>query len=200
MSRVNKNFILNYCKIIIALYLIFSLSNNLYSVENQYSDSSLIRYEQLIDTLLIQNQDLNDDLQQSARELTMVDERMTEMIYFTRLLEFASGLLVIFLTALSVLLLVYGRKNRSLNRLIQLQGQSGKIIPDRPSGSLKENTPAITGRNFPDAADKIKNLEKENATLEKELEGLKQRMIQEQQVRKKMEAEVAELLARIKKS
>lgn len=175
MHIINKRFIHNYLKIIGILYLITGLSNFIYSAEIQNFDSLISRHESISDSLTIRNQNLQDELQRSIEEVILVRSRLTEMVYFTRLLEFAVGLLLIFLIALFVLFVCCLKKVRA-------------------------SRPAVFNKGYPaDTEGKIKHFEEEIAKLEKEVNVLEQRIVQEQNIRKQMEEEVAGLLARIKK-
>ena len=112
MAIFNNYFIYDFRKIILILSLIFCLSNNIYSIEYQESDSLLIQYKQSNDSLVIDNQILRDEIQRTTNEMAILKDRWTDMEYFTRLLQFAAGLLVILCIAEFILLLIYVKKKQ----------------------------------------------------------------------------------------
>jgi hypothetical protein len=140
---------------------------------------------------------LNSNAYSIENNDVILQNRLRDMEYFTRLVEFAAGLLVILCTALIVLLMISARKNRLKDRQIRLyeQQQGMALQQDASVVGSKLNTSGIDraspGNSNESTAGRVES-------LEKEMDSLRKKLLQEQELRKKMENEVAELLSRIK--
>lgn len=127
----------------------------------------------------------------------ILQDRLRDMEYFTRLVEFAAGLLVILCMALIVLLIISARKNKLKDHQIRQYEQQQRMMLQKEgsAGVSKFNTPG-TDRERSGSSNEIPDRRVES--LEKEMEVIRSKLLQEQELRKKMENEVAELLSRIK--
>ena len=140
---------------------------------------------------------LNKDVYSIDNKNYMLKDRLTDMEYYTSLVEFTAGLLVILCLALIVLLIINARKNKLKSRQIRHyeQHQDLMLQKDGPAGTAVF-TQSETGRETSGKNIEMRAMNVES--LEKEIEALRNKLWQEQELRKKMENEVAELLSRMK--
>jgi len=144
---------------------------------------------------------LNTDVYPAENEVSTLERRLTDMEYFTRLLEFTAGLLVILCLALLVLLIIFVKRNRIKTRQIRQYAQNQVMAPEKDTATATDdNLMNVTEKRAPDpvlrkdfSAKKVEDLMKEIGTLQQEL-------TKEQLLRKQMEEEVAELLSRLKRT
>ena len=144
---------------------------------------------------------LNTDVYSTENEMSTLERRLTDMEYFTRLLEFTAGLLVILCLALLVLLIIFVTRNRIKTRQIRQYAQNQVMAPEKDTATATDdNFMNVTENRAPDpflrkdfSAKKVEDLMKEIGTLQQEL-------TKEQLLRKQMEEEVAELLSRLKRT
>ncbi|HNS16722.1 MAG TPA: hypothetical protein PKH94_10410 [Bacteroidales bacterium] len=150
---------------------------------------------------MVQNQGFRDEIQRTTQDFDLVKTRLTEMDYFTRLLEFIVGLLIILMIALFILLLIHCGKNRSLRRMVaQLDQQIKDAQRDLAGESHRRSSTPVNEERSDCAGGKGDKPEREITDLRNEIQSLKRNLIGEQQVRKQMEEEIADLLSRIRKS
>jgi len=133
--------------------------------------------------------------------MSTLEQRLADMEYFTQLLEFAAGLLVILCLALFVLLMISVKRNRIKTLQIRQYAQNQRMAPEKDSATAAgDNFVAATGKSTMDLVSGKDLSFKKMEGLVKEIGTLQQKLAQEQQLRKQMEEEVAELLSRLKRT
>ncbi|MDD5508049.1 MAG: hypothetical protein PHD25_06915 [Bacteroidales bacterium] len=140
---------------------------------------------------------LNNNIYSIDNNDVILHDRLRDMEYFTRLLEFATGLLVILCLALSILLIISARKNKLKIRQIRGYEQHQATVLQ------KEDHTRATGFNASETGRIASGSSSETTarnvkSLEKEIEDLRIKLQQEHALREKMENEVAELLSRMR--
>ena len=133
--------------------------------------------------------------------MSTLEQRLADMEYFTQLLEFAAGLLVILCLALLVLLMISVKRNRIKTLQIRQYAQNQRMAPEKDSATAAgDNFVAATDKSIMDPVSGNDLSVKKMEGLVKEIGTLQQKLAQEQQLRKQMEEEVAELLSRLKRT
>jgi len=82
---------------------------------------------------------LNTDVYSTENEMSTLERRLTDMEYFTRLLEFTAGLLVILCLALLVLLIIFVIKSRIKTRQIRQYAQNQGMAPKKDTATATDD-------------------------------------------------------------
>ncbi len=142
---------------------------------------------------------LNTNIYSIDNKDLILNDRVRDLEYFTNLMEFASGLLIILCLALATLLIISAGKNRRKDRLLDhYETDHSLTLQNGSPAKVKQQSPGVAGTSVTESSNE--QADRKIASLEKELNILRNKLEQEQELRRKMENEIADLLSRMKRN